>query len=303
MSVCAFAPDLLAMLIFPTVAPNILIALLHATQFTESCQLSSIDGQAFDNLKLIVELDFSWNKLSYVPVPQMRKLRLLRRLSMRGNPLGQLTDLTLAGGLQSRRPLSGDKGQASQEQQQAATVTGSPSLSSSASFSSQLSEAAQRQLANMSRLLETYPELFSAQQEGTAGSSAHHDAQTDSQFVLERFAEEPQREALVWWLQNQSPTRRVNEEPAEEFVAEDELDNSASDASNDASAAEQENNNEQVTAREDKLQLAARHVRLSQFEQLQELDFGHCHLSYIQAAVLADLASLKRLLLDGNQLR
>lgn len=88
-----------------------------------------MEARAFDKLKLVVEVDFSWNKLSFVPAPQLSHLSLLRRLSLRGNPLLAVDELSLSGGL--KWPEAGKQSE-------------------------------QSVALNMSRLLETYPDFARA---------------------------------------------------------------------------------------------------------------------------------------------
>lgn len=109
--------------------------LLHSPprNATNSCQMKRVHRRAFHNLKLIVELDFSRNLLRRIPVVQMGQLSLLRRLSMRGNPLQVLDELTLA----------------PDDEQEAEHGTGEPTGRPA------LSE-------NASRLYESYPELVRA---------------------------------------------------------------------------------------------------------------------------------------------
>ena len=199
----------------------------------------------------------------------MLQLRLLRRLSMRGNPLGSLTELQLTGGLEW--PGGGKDAGQSEE-------TNHNNNNAFSNAAGQLGEQAARALANMSRLLETYPQLFAANAAPTRYESA-------AQFASERFADEPQREALVWLLRRQ------------EAEASHQLGDTY------APPPQQQQQQQQGAHSEPHLQLRQTGNRLAHFEHLQELDFGHCHLSYIQASVLAQLHSLKRLLLDGNQLR
>lgn len=70
--------------------------------------MKKIQARAFENLKLVVELDFSWNKLKFVPLPQIRQLSLLRRLTMRGNPLYSLDEISLSGGINNIKTSKND---------------------------------------------------------------------------------------------------------------------------------------------------------------------------------------------------
>lgn len=57
--------------------------------------MKDIHARAFDNLRLLVELDLSWNLLTVVPLDSLKDRKLLRKLSMRGNPLKMLDRSTL----------------------------------------------------------------------------------------------------------------------------------------------------------------------------------------------------------------
>ena len=278
-----------------------------------------------------MELDFSWNELTFVPVPQMRRLALLRRLSFRGNPLGQLNDLTLAGGLWSGQQLA-----------RRLRLRGAALVAWWLSFSfasppdradllaGQVGEQAGHKLANMSRLLESFPELFLAAEteEDLAGAQS---------LAVEQLADEPEREALIWLLKNRHSLERElalepTDEGGEESTAEGlppSLDSGAdneeatggktdalaadSQGHTDANwvqqigseGAQKEREEEQGRRQERRHWLVGgvKDLQLSQFEHLQELDFGQCKLLFIQWSVLANLNSLKKLFLDGNHLR
>lgn len=198
---------------------------------TISCQLESIQRRAFDSLRLVVELDLSWNQLKRVPLVQLHHLSLLRRLSMRGNPLGALDERTFELEEREIQPGEPDREQPRSE---------------------------------LDRLVETYPELVRtwARQGQTTGLA---EAELE---LLERAFD-------------------LLDEPQSEL---DSLTGSEQSASSGNEGA--------------KLQLGRHCCSLgSHFLQLQELDFGRCQLSYIKWTTFEQLEQLKRLWLDGNQLR
>lgn len=135
--------------------------------------MEKVGEKAFENLKLVVELDFSWNKLKFVPLPQMRQLSLLRRLNMRGNPLFSLDEITLSGGINnaSTKSISG-KGSNSDEVaagrgngMKGVSVGGEKEDEAEAEFEQKEAEKASFEAnnvtlqKNLTRFYETYPKL------------------------------------------------------------------------------------------------------------------------------------------------
>lgn len=209
--------------------------------------METIHENAFDRLKLVVELDFSWNKLKSIPLFHWSQLILLRRLTLRGNPLITLTDKTFSAAAASTKS---DKNISN--------------LEASNSSSSLL----------LSRFVETYPELAnsliqSMQAEGekfTSGKQEQLNADSDSLQLLEQI------------YNSQTGNKESNElQPDSELVETPEVALAGSELENQSLG--------------------------SVFDQIQELDFGQCQLEYIRWTVLMNLKSLKRLLLDGNNLR
>lgn len=232
--------------------------------------MESIHLRAFDNLKLIVELDFSWNKLNFIPLPQMKHLTLLRRLSMRGNPLLELTEATLAGGVAAdNRPNIGTRSPANNNR--ASTLR-----------------------ANMSRLVETYPELMRHLVRQLDNKVENNNLNDNEHSIIRAGASREQAEIL---------------EVIESLLAKEEDAPSLSlDVDDNLAPANEDDDDVQVGAT---LQLGADlHRRRDAvnsfslyFKHLQELDLGECKLIYIRWTSLAHLGSLKRLYLDGNRLR
>lgn len=222
----------------------------------DSCQLEMVDEKAFDKMKLVVELDFSWNKLKSIPLFQSKQLTLLRRLIMRGNPLFVLDERTLAN---KQSPPNKP-----------------PSSNATLSL--------------MLRFVETYPDLakyllqiklgykFSGSDNmiiktANSPSSGDHD---DSEYEL------------LQQVYNQLMENSNN------FDGIDQVSNLDS-----LIEAPQPMQNAIVPADQDWSELKLGKL----FLHLQELDFGQCQLRYIKWTVLSNLSQLKRLLLDGNQLR
>lgn len=238
--------------------------------------MESIDARSFDNLKLIVELDFSWNKLGFVPLPQIKHLALMRRLTMRGNPLYALDELTFSGGLSTAAPGNNN----SPEQQRVNIVQ----QRAEASDSSQTRGIA-IDLRNMSRLYETYPELARSFVRQRLQSL---DPSDDNNLIIKGRGQKVAApdDAELEMLQHIV----LLNEPDGEFQAMDSVEHL--DGPMDGG---------------DGIENASKYSGTTMlgdhFNQLQELDFGQCKLNYIKWTTLEHLNQLKRLLLDGNQLR
>lgn len=218
--------------------------------------MESIHLGAFENLKLIVELDFSWNKLTAIPVRQMSHLSLLRRLSMRGNPLGRLTtDETVT--TNAKRGASGPADR-------------------------------------WARLVETYPELVRSLlklADTNSFNAINTGDSSDQTKVLQMLAN----------LMHKVDTEQVNEGASDDDDDDDDANQLNGYPEEDQQEQQGENSvdNEQTNGTDRKV---AKPLSLY-FKHLQELDLGQCKLTYIKWTTLANLNSLKRLYLDGNQLR
>ena len=243
----------------------------NGTGLELSCQLSSINPEAFENLKMVVELDFSWNRLARVPIAQIRHLSLLRRLSLRGNPLGRLDELTMG----PPRPLA---------EASAAGGGTRPELGLA---------------RNMSRLAETYPQLVRSVLRRIEWSKSRVAAVSESQEEAERTSSNDG--PLM------GPTEGEMLESLKRIFGRQEAGGSSVGgggelAGNDLLAGSIDTLDQLDEAldksRQTDLISFGRH-----FGHLQELDLGECKLSYISWTTLTHLSSLKRLLLDGNQLR
>lgn len=266
--------------------------------------MESIHLRAFDKLKLVVELDFSWNKLNFVPVAQMRQLGLLRRLTMRGNPLYALNETTIT----DRHSLNGIT---KQQPSSASTIKSTPSPSAGFfSWHSQQATGSERWPSdelegpifdNMNRLFETYPELvrnlvhqytsFQINQENNRSPIKNNHSNGKNGANKLATLELKVMQTLLQQDQSSKPTDSTL--PLQEIndVESDLLDNSAGSNWNDLDYSD--NNN-----------LSATSTQFGVFfSQLQELDFGQCKLSYIKWTVFEHFNQLKRLYLDGNHLR
>lgn len=215
-----------------------------------SCRLESIDLNAFDRLSLVVELDLSWNQLARVPLPQTSHLSLMRRFSMRGNPLRQLDELTLSLEMSKTTNRQANK---VRSQDPNATL--------------------------LSPFVENYPDL--ARSLVDANSEAKGRNEIPSQPQLANWRLDMQLMENLSRLSRDSFLEPTQEESADETENEIESDSQADNS----------------IEREDPTSIG------SHFVQLQELDFGRCQLRYIRWTTLRRLDQLKRLYLDGNQLR
>jgi len=230
-----------------------------------------------------VELDLAWNKLNAVPVPQMGHFALLRRLTMRGNPLHALDELALSGGLN----LSAAKWATNQTE-------ADPSLAEPTG-----SAAGAELSANMSRLLETFPHLARslAASRAQLGLGAHAAA---LRALLQLDQEEAADEAGAADDEEEEEAAESAVAAAEEAPASELRDELAESGFPQQGRRHQLASLGQPTAGRGP---AAKLSFAAHFKHLQELDFGHCKLTYIKWTALAHLVQLKRLLLDGNQLR
>lgn len=278
--------------------------------------METIEAKAFDNLKLVVELDFAWNKLQFVPLPQIRQLTLLRRLTMRGNPLYTLDEFTLSGGI---------NGWPSQVAPVKAQTNNNPAESKESEekeeklTESGLNGATKRKLG---RLFETYPKLartivrqrlqqlhldensmnenslsviIKGSKDGTRifGGSDPEESLFDDlrEFETLRSLIEQAEAAGGTSLLDKLGGGGTSEDDTSEEPEEEQLE--VSPSGNDS-----DNDNKSRQLEEEFRTTFGAH-----FEQLQELDFGQCKLSYIKWNSFANLNQLKRLFLDGNHLR
>lgn len=295
----------------------------HALTPHSSCNLTQVHRRAFENLKLIVELDFSWNRLGSIPLPQTRHLTLLRRLSMRGNPLLRLDDVTLFGGLPTATVRH-------HHHQQHSSSSGRHSSSPS-------SVAFREQLA---RLHETYPELtralirtndegeranrelieslISIVNEAEGYQNNHHEDSTSDGHHEDGLDQQEEGNELT----SGERTADLHQQAAAQSattLASDELGEPIwSAAGSGVSSSPAEALKEPVPQRDNSIQAASEAsasvelnlagvdrlgLSLGLFEHLQELDLGECQLTYIKWTAMRHLRSLKRLQLDGNHLR
>lgn len=218
----------------------------------------------------------------------MRHLKLLRRLSMRGNPLGSLDELSLSGHVGDVSGIEVASAKERQQQHQNATL---------ASLKLQLG-----------RLHETYPELARA-------------------FLSNRFAanenEEPvagpgdQLLELLSEISNvaaaaaNAPAEILDESLSSSLIGTEipgstpeESDEFGEPIRSKNSSSMRPTRRTQVDLEENSI-VSPTSVRLSlgHFEHLQDLDLGECQLVYIKWTTLQGLSSLKKLQLDGNRLR
>lgn len=280
--------------------------------------------RAFANLKLVIELDFGWNNLHYVPIPQMRSMRLLRKLTMRGNRnLKVLNETTLSGGL----GLFGGSGGGVGGRVGGAGADNLPPPSSAASLVR----------AGARALWETFPDL-AAKLAGAlalvanpdADADAHSDASTsDGMETGVDEADVDEADAYGDGKHNGDADEAAGSGAGKRAAAEwsrlgRELNRLLSDeADNDAAVATADDNEpaaeigatDSAAAGPDAAAAAASNLaserrpsaRLysfaANFVHLQELDFGQCELHYVKWTAFEGLSSLKRLWLDGNKLR
>ncbi|CAA3006436.1 Leucine-rich repeat-containing protein 26 [Olea europaea subsp. europaea] len=236
-----------------------------------SCKLARVHLRAFEHLKLVVELDFARNQLDSIPLYQMRHLALLRRLSMRGNPLRALDEATLQGG-------------PTPETQRTHTNT------------------TETRHDDLIRLYETYPDLARAlsrqatPMSSSSSSSSHEDERRQIELLGSIISELARRRKPSGALGFESSQADRADQPS---LASDELGEPLTSLSPSL-----EFRDEATDSPADDERRAARSIwpSLGLFEHLQELDLGECQLSYIKWSTFVGLRSLKRLQLDGNQL-
>lgn len=265
----------------------------HQNSFELSCQMESIHLRAFDKLKLVVELDFSWNKLNFVPVPQIRQLSLLRRLTMRGNPLYALNETTIAarasGAKQQPETSSPSDGFLRWRSSQAATKN--ERLPDDELLEGPL-------FADMNRLFETYPELVRALVDQHTNFQMDHanaikTANRRDRNGVDRLAATDLK-IMQALLQQDDSAGEADSATSLQDVGVDETDLIDNGAQSPA--------DNELDGGANKLNTAPTQIG-AYFPHLQELDFGQCKLNYIKWTVLEHFNQLKRLYLDGNQLR
>lgn len=212
-------------------------------------------------------------------------MRLLRKLTMRGNPLKVLNETTLAGGLRLVKVKQGFPS----ERANLAGVAG---------------EAGQGGLYDEALALwETFPGLASrlvAKRRLGGGPAEAAGVGSESSFeqVLARIVNESEEDGDADADDNYGEDDNADDNVivAASSRRHLEADSPASDSDNDNSFAL--NLNELGNKRSHRFYSLG-----SNFVHLQELDFGQCQLHYIKWTTFERLSSLKRLWLDGNKLR
>lgn len=270
--------------------------------------MTEIHARAFHNLKLIVELDFSWNKLAYIPLPQIAHLTLLRRLSMRGNPLQVIDDLTLSGG-------NGTSSPESQAESQAKTTT-TADIGNEISIEEETggsgaknsdNEQAAKFKTSVSRLFETYPELVKVLIGPQLGGQAEVEELWN--FLLDEFedlrAQYETNQSGVNLLLNEDQLLATSQSLSTTTISSPFGGDDLAEPRGSSSGASQSIYGDELDSRSD---LASAESKdnvhsLGRLKQLQELDLGECQISYIKWDTFKHLNSLKRLQLDGNRLR
>lgn len=263
--------------------------------------MESIHSRAFDKLKLVVELDFSWNKLNFVPVAQIRQLSLLRRLTMRGNPLYALNETTIAD-----RQLQSSQSQWTSKANSQQPTTSSPS---GGFFRWRTGQAAIKNertddelldgplFAEMNRLFETYPELVrSLVNQHTNFQLDHANAIKTSNLRDKNGAD---RLAALELKIMQALLQQDDSGEADSTASLQDVGVEETDLIDNGAQPPVDN---ELDGGANKLNSAPTQIG-AYFPHLQELDFGQCKLNYIKWTVLEHFSQLKRLYLDGNQLR
>lgn len=299
-------------------------------QNASSCQLQTIDEAAFENLKLVVELDLSWNRLQFVPLHQIGRMSLLRKFSMRGNPLNSLTEATF---IVAPSSSSSSSSPSSKEFTSDRTVNLATDHESSSSSSA----------SNLSRLYETYPilarSLLLAHKRAAPTDSDKDNDNAAGSFVIEQMDVEllesivRQHEEISEGNEDgDSDTDGDNYDDGDKLVGAANPDRTVggSERAADFIAPAPTARANELNQRSKRTSTRGRGRRIrgksersprvgrsnsnsnsnsisnglgKHFDQLQELDFGRCQLTYIKWSVFDRLDQLKRLHLDGNQLR
>lgn len=205
----------------------------------------------------MVELDLSWNKLSLVPLAQISHLKLMRRFTMRGNPLRRLDESSFSLAATARQPAS------------------QPKRPNSA--------IEPKNLTLLSRFVETYPNLAR-----TLARSAH---KTNGNGLI--LNELDGSEAEVEFAATDDPMLAELQRLA--AAASPESSDDQADEITDTNEIDSDSQTSDLIGDDGSI---GHHL-----SQLQELDFGQCQLEYIKWTSFRQLDQLKRLYLDGNQLR
>lgn len=325
--------------------------------------MEKIQAKAFENLKLVVELDFSWNKLKSVPLPQIRQLSLLRRFTMRGNPLYSLDEISLSGGINNikiSKNGSADGDEMSRGNNSIGDKVSDEEKSSTPDDNNNNNNVMLEK--KLARFYETYPKLAKAlvrlrlrrRRDGSNnfttensmiiksknsssksaalsnGNFLDYKAMSNDEFLDQSLFEDWREFEILRALIERADATMTTKTTGlfDKIAPNDAFDEGETSM---AVAEEAEAETEAETETEEQLEVSPgyEHTQLDDnsnnngieravpysstneqkqtfgayFNQLQELDFGQCKLSYIKWTSLSHLNQLKRLLLDGNYLR
>lgn len=243
-------------------------------------------ASAFEGLGLVVELDFSWNKLVALPLNATRHLRLLRKLSMRGNLLQAINDSTLGIAAlytaASSHRLAADHRELPEESQ-AGGLFGIFSALAREPPAARAGDAERRLTARL--LFEAFPDVaraLAASSSSSSSSSTNNKERADTSDAA--FAE------LL--------AREISEIDERAAITDNRLYGELVEAPLDANEAAVVANSLHGA-----LEGAFPRALGAYFPELQELDFGQCKLRYIAPESFEGLDKLKKLQLDGNELR
>lgn len=301
--------------------------------------MERIELEAFAKLKLVVELDLSWNKLDLIPLQTMRDLTLMRRFTMRGNPLKRLDESTFGYATMSL-------GTHAQSDTDLALASLKNQFKQNNDFVGKLLYP--NDLNTLSRFVETYPGLARYL---TSQIMRNQHNKSNLNFWLDKlpvnlndtFKSSLRNQLLQFALRFMVKTANLtklpnnnnnkefldvefsaidddlevfnnenngieinlgdeNNELPESFEVEISEENSIAGGANDVSANLMASNGK--LAAQDKTQVQGSFRAMGFYwKHLQELDFGQCQLTYIKWTTFEHLNELKRLYLDGNILR
>lgn len=295
------------------------------------CQLDRIQLDAFAKLKLVVELDLSWNKLDLIPMQTMRDLSLMRRFTMRGNPLKKLDEFSF--GYNIEHPDDHTKSIH-------LTINSLLKNQSKKQLDAIHKLYTKENLNMLNRFVETYPGLarylVNQQQQTTSDTSNLPLFDNDKWLndetsksilhnqLLQIALKQLIREANLTLSSKTSELATAADLDANKLILEDDLELATSmDNEIDINPSSDDSSNETFEAdlsEQNSIEIANANANLQpgkssnqnqhQFKSmgfywkhLQELDFGQCQLTYIKWTTFENLNELKRLFLDGNKLR
>lgn len=290
-------------------------------------------------LKLVVELDLSWNKLTQIPLFAVQHFSLMRRFTMRGNPLRRLDESSFAGWAPSDQGTAGaahptNDGRLQPEPGGQFANLSALAIQLLAKGLPELTGSERDRLGiQLSGFLETYPTLANSlafhwgpgnqKPNSNKLQLQHHPQQLELSPLMETLrslvnmtmdlAKADISNDLISNnidVESLDSSNEADGDPSSEAGLEIDPDSSnhtATESDFDASdgslitldPTDAANNNNKTGNQARKSGSLAMGFY---WRQLQELDFGECQLTYIKWTTFEHLHQLKRLFLDNNKL-